>query len=72
MAGPAAGDRRQAGFPDAQIDKLAPGDMPDFDPGLKMAHEALMEKDRDLAVRACHHHQRRHPPQTDRQHPAAR
>jgi Mg-chelatase subunit ChlD len=34
-----------------QVDKLVPGDMPDFTPGLQLAHAALMEKDRDLTVR---------------------
>jgi Mg-chelatase subunit ChlD/uncharacterized membrane protein len=34
-----------------QVDKLVPGDMPDFSPGLQMAHQALMEKDRDLTTR---------------------
>ncbi len=43
------GDKRD--FLLRQVDKLVPGDMPDFDPGLKMAHQALMEKDRDLSVR---------------------
>jgi Mg-chelatase subunit ChlD/uncharacterized membrane protein len=43
------GDKRE--FLTRLVDKLAPGDMPDFDPGLKMAHQALTEKDRELAVR---------------------
>jgi uncharacterized membrane protein len=43
------GDKRD--FLSRQIDKLVPGDMPDFDPGLKMAHQVLTEKDRDLSVR---------------------
>jgi Mg-chelatase subunit ChlD/uncharacterized membrane protein len=43
------GEKRD--FLNRQIDKLVPGDMPDFDPGLKMAHQSLMEKDRDLSVR---------------------
>ncbi|MFL5242226.1 MAG: VWA domain-containing protein [Gemmataceae bacterium] len=33
----------------AQVDSLMPGDMPDFDPGLKMAHKALIDPDRGLA-----------------------
>jgi uncharacterized membrane protein len=32
-----------------QVDSMSPGDMPDFDPGLKMAHRALMDPDRALA-----------------------
>jgi hypothetical protein len=35
----------------AEVDKMSPGDMPDFDPSLKMAHDALMEPKRDLAVK---------------------
>jgi uncharacterized membrane protein len=43
------GDKRD--FLNKQVDKLVPGDMPDFDPGLKMAHTELMDPKRDLAVR---------------------
>ncbi len=43
------GDKRE--FLMKQVDKLMPGDMPDFDPGLKMAHDALVEPGRDLTVR---------------------
>jgi uncharacterized membrane protein len=35
----------------ALVDKMIPGDMPDFDPPIKMAYDALTEKDRDLATR---------------------
>jgi Mg-chelatase subunit ChlD len=35
----------------AQIDKMTPGDMPDFDPALQMAHTALMDRKKDLATR---------------------
>src|SRR5260370_24923670 len=35
----------------AEVDKMSPGDMPDFDPSLKMAHDALMDPKRDLAVK---------------------
>ncbi|HXG13414.1 MAG TPA: VWA domain-containing protein, partial [Gemmataceae bacterium] len=35
----------------AKVDTLQPGDMPDFDPALKMAYDALMEKKRELASR---------------------
>jgi len=41
------GDKRGALM--AQVDSLLPGDMPDFDPGLKMAHKALIDPDRALA-----------------------
>jgi Mg-chelatase subunit ChlD len=34
-----------------QVDKLTPGDMPDFGPGLTMAHSALMEPERELATK---------------------
>jgi uncharacterized membrane protein len=35
----------------AQIDKMTPGDMPDFDPSLKMAHQALIDPKKDLATK---------------------
>jgi uncharacterized membrane protein len=35
----------------AQVDKMSPGDMPDFDPFLKAAHDALVDPKRDLAVK---------------------
>jgi Mg-chelatase subunit ChlD len=35
----------------AKVDTLTPGDMPDFDPGLRMAYEALMEPKRALMGR---------------------
>jgi Mg-chelatase subunit ChlD/uncharacterized membrane protein len=34
-----------------QVDKLVPGDMPDFAPGLQMAHSSLMEPERELTTR---------------------
>ncbi len=34
-----------------QVDKLTPGDMPDFDGPLQMAHKALMEPGKDLATK---------------------
>jgi uncharacterized membrane protein len=34
-----------------QVDTLSPGDMPEFDTGLKMAHTSLMEPERALATR---------------------
>ncbi len=34
-----------------QVDKLNPGDMPDFDGPLQMAHKALIEPGRDLATK---------------------
>jgi Mg-chelatase subunit ChlD len=43
------GEKRE--FLKKQVDKLVPGDMPDFDPGLKMAHEALTDPARELSVR---------------------
>ncbi|MBY0229112.1 MAG: VWA domain-containing protein, partial [Gemmataceae bacterium] len=33
------------------IDTMVPGDMPDFDPALKMAHDALMDKKKDFGAR---------------------
>jgi Mg-chelatase subunit ChlD/uncharacterized membrane protein len=57
------GDKRE--FLNRQVDKLVPGDMPDFDPGLKMAYQALMEKDRDLSVRHVIIISDGDPPQTD-------
>jgi hypothetical protein len=35
----------------AQIDRMQPGDMPDFDPALQLAHAALTEPKKDLATR---------------------
>jgi uncharacterized membrane protein len=35
----------------AQVDRMTPGDMPDFDQPLKMAYEALTEKRRQLATK---------------------
>jgi uncharacterized membrane protein len=35
----------------AEVDKMSPGDMPDFDPSLRMAHDALMDPKRDLAAK---------------------
>jgi hypothetical protein len=35
----------------AKIDKMVPGDMPDFDPPLQMAHDALMDKAKDYGAR---------------------
>ncbi len=35
----------------AQIDKMTPGDMPDFDPSLRMAHGALIDPKKDLATK---------------------
>jgi Mg-chelatase subunit ChlD len=35
----------------AQIDKMTPGDMPDFDPALQMAHKALIDARRELATK---------------------
>src|SRR5262249_23071458 len=33
------------------VDRMQPGDMPDFDGPLKMAYDALMEPERELATR---------------------
>jgi hypothetical protein len=35
----------------AQIDKMTPGDMPDFDPALQMAHRALIDPKKELATK---------------------
>ena len=35
----------------ALIDKMIPGDMPDFDPALEMAYKALMDKKKDFGAR---------------------
>jgi hypothetical protein len=35
----------------AQIDKMTPGDMPDFDPALQMAHQALIDPKKELATK---------------------
>jgi hypothetical protein len=35
----------------AQIDKMSPGDMPDFDPALQMAHQALIDPKKELATK---------------------
>ncbi|HEY1860882.1 MAG TPA: VWA domain-containing protein, partial [Gemmataceae bacterium] len=35
----------------AEVDKMSPGDMPDFDPSLRKAHEALTDPKRELAVK---------------------
>jgi len=35
----------------AQIDKMMPGDMPDFDPTLQMANDALMDPKKELATK---------------------
>jgi uncharacterized membrane protein len=35
----------------AQVDRMIPGDMPDFDPPLKMAYDALTEEKRGLATK---------------------
>src|SRR6185437_2102657 len=35
----------------AQIDKMTPGDMPDFDPALQMAHQALTDPKKELATK---------------------
>ncbi|HTU22655.1 MAG TPA: VWA domain-containing protein [Gemmataceae bacterium] len=35
----------------AQIDKMTPGDMPDFDPALQMAHQALIDPKKGLATK---------------------
>jgi hypothetical protein len=35
----------------AEVDKMSPGDMPDFDPALKRAHDALIEPERELATK---------------------
>jgi hypothetical protein len=35
----------------AQIDKMTPGDMPDFDPALQMAHQALTDPKKELAAK---------------------
>jgi uncharacterized membrane protein len=35
----------------AQVDKMSPGDMPDFDPSLKMAYDALRDPKRDLSTK---------------------
>jgi hypothetical protein len=32
----------------AAIDRMVPGDMPDFDPALQMAHDALMDRTKDF------------------------
>ena len=45
----------------AQIDKMTPGDMPDFDPALQMAHNALTDPEEGAGDQARHHHQRRRP-----------
>jgi hypothetical protein len=34
-----------------KIDSMVPGDMPDFDPALKMAHVALMDKKKDFGAK---------------------
>lgn len=34
-----------------KLDRMEPGDMPDFDPGLQLAQSALTEKDRGLATK---------------------
>jgi hypothetical protein len=43
------GDRRGAIL--AQIDQMSPGDMPDFDPALKMAHAELTDPKRGLSTK---------------------
>ncbi len=35
----------------AQIDRMTPGDMPDFDPALQMAHDALVDPRKELATK---------------------
>ena len=35
----------------AQIDKMTPGDMPDFDPALQKAHQALIDPKKELATK---------------------
>jgi Mg-chelatase subunit ChlD len=35
----------------AQIDKMTPGDMPDFDPALQMAHQALIDPKKELVTK---------------------
>src|SRR5262249_28970056 len=35
----------------AQIDKMSPGDMMEFDTALRMAHDALIEPERELATK---------------------
>lgn len=35
----------------AQIDRMTPGDMPDFDPALQMAHQALTDPKKELATK---------------------
>jgi Mg-chelatase subunit ChlD len=35
----------------AKIDKMSPGDMPDFDPALQMAHKALIDPRKELATK---------------------
>jgi hypothetical protein len=35
----------------ARIDKMTPGDMPDFDPALQMAHVALQDKAKDFGAK---------------------
>jgi hypothetical protein len=35
----------------AQIDKMSPGDMPDFDPALQMAHQALIDPKKEFATK---------------------
>jgi Mg-chelatase subunit ChlD len=35
----------------AQIDKMTPGDMPDFDPALQLAHQALIDPKKELATK---------------------
>lgn len=37
----------------ALVDRMQPGDMPDFDPSLKMAHDKLSEVERELATKHC-------------------
>ena len=44
------GDKRE--FLMRQVDKLVPGDMPDFDPGLKMAHAELTDPKKMAALLA--------------------
>jgi Mg-chelatase subunit ChlD len=35
----------------AQIDRMSPGDMPDFDPALQMAHQALIDPRKELVTK---------------------
>ena len=35
----------------AKIDSMSPGDMPDFDPALLLAHQALMKKDKNYGAK---------------------